>query len=221
MTAQHVITAIQSDRRLDDMLAGLVVRSEISVAIRLNQMLNFDWEPDVTRVVGPLGWYVTRASTIKALGVLEFCLEPLMQQPIAATDFAYHASPREYRESIQTNGLTVSSSSSTWTNRRYSTPRIHLAASFDDALTYIESRATGRAAVNGITRVGAGMLTIWDIYRIRTGAEPCCDDAEMDGGLWTNAEVPPDRWQRLPAWFVRLLVEFKIWKYRNAGQVNE
>lgn len=149
-------------------------------------------------------------------GLFEFCIEPTLQEPITPGVYVYHASPREHRGRIEAQGLTVSASSTTWTNRRYFTPRVHVAGSLEGALTYIESRATGKAAPDGITRIGAKMLRSWDVQKLRTGIEAYYPDAEMDGSLWCETAIPPDRVHRLPAILIRLAVESKLLRKRWA-----
>lgn len=215
-TAQQIIAALSSDWRLGGVFAGSIERSHISVAFRLSPMLGRDWEPDVTSVVMPLGWYITRKSILAESGLFEFCIEPASQEPVTPGVYVYHASPREHRGLIETQGLTVSASSTTWTNRRYLTPRVHVAGSLEGALTYIESRATGIAAPDGITRIGAKMLRSWDVQKVRTGTEPYYLDAEMDGSLWSETAIPPDRVHRQPAILIRLAVEMKLLRKRWA-----
>jgi len=213
-TAQQIIAALENDWRLGGFMAGSVERSPISVAFRLSTMPGHDWEPNVTNVVTPLGWYITRRTILPGYGPFEFCLEPASQEPVTPGVHVYHASPRAHRGAIETQGLTVSGSSTTWTDRRYLTPRVHVAGSLEGALTYIESRTTGKAALVGITRIGAKMLPSWDIQKVRTGTEPYYPDAEMDGGLWCETAISPDRVRRQPSILIRLAVELTLLRKR-------
>ncbi|MFZ2994616.1 hypothetical protein [Sphingobium sp.] len=215
-TAKQIIAALASDWRLSGVFAGSIERSNISVAFLLSPMLGRDWEQDVTGVVIPLGWYITRKSILAGSGLFEFCIEPTSQEPVTPGVYVYHASPREHRGLIEAQGLTVSASSTTWTNRRYLTPRVHVAGSLEGALTYIESRATGIAALEGITRIGAKVLQSWDVQKVRTGTETYYRDAEMGGSLWCETAIPPDRVHRQPAILIRLAVELKLLKKRWA-----
>lgn len=213
-TAQQIIAALENDWRRGGFMAGSIERSPISVAFRMGKMAGHDWEPNVTSVVTPLGWYITRKATLAKFGFFEFCLEPTAQKPVTPGVHVYHASPREHRGAIKAQGLTVSGSSTTWTDRRYLTPRVHVAGSLEGALTYIESRATGKAALVGITRIGAKTLPSWDIQKVRTGTEPYYPDAEMDGGLWCETAIPPDRVRRQPSILIRLAVELRLLRKR-------
>ena len=213
-TAQHIIVALKNDRLLGGVLVDAIKRSDISIAFLLSPMLSHDWEANVTSVVTPLGWYITRKTTLAKSGLFEFCLEPASQQPVTPGAYVYHASPRAHRGAIEAQGLTVSGSSTTWTNRRYLTPRVHVASSLEGALTYIESRAIGNAALVGITRIGAKTLPSWDIQKVRTGTEPYYSDAEMDGGLWCETAISPERVRRQPSILIRLAVELRLLRKR-------
>lgn len=192
----QILALISADPRLSELCRDQIVRTPYAAVFGMNRMLSFDPLPLIDSLVEPHGWYRSRLVELPDR-TREIYLEAVEQPVVEVSQRLYHATPRKNRDAITAQGLAQTSQGTTWMKRRYKPARVHFATSLTDALTFIESSVTERAAPNGPTKVGLKQLAEWDVYEFTVENESFHSDVEFGSAVWTADTVAASRLRRL------------------------